>query len=118
MKPEQEVEAGLWHRRQPALGSLVRIVGVLLFGGVMPVSSGGDRVPNLVPSPLEILVVVVQVYLWFEVVVVEWRVVLDWQVVVVEMVVMHSYLCMRVGGVVMDMVSMVVVTLVLVMAMQ
>ena len=58
MKPEREVEAGLWHRRQPALGSLVRIVGVLLFGVVMPVSSGGDRVPNLVPSPMELLVVV------------------------------------------------------------
>ena len=92
MKPEQEVEASLGHRRQPALGSLVRIVGVLLFGGVMPVSFGGDRVPNLVPSPLEILVVVaVSVNLYLEVVVVEWKMELDWRVVVVEMVVEWSW---------------------------
>ena len=82
---------------------------------VVPVNFGGDRVPNLVPSPLEILVVVVQVYLWFEVVVVEWRVVLGWQVVVVEMVVMHSHWCTREGGEEMGKVSMVVVLVVLVL---
>ena len=66
----------------------MRIVGVLLFGVVMPVSSGGDRVPNLVPSPMELLVVVaVEVNLDFEVVVVEWIMELDWRVVAVEMVV-------------------------------
>ena len=66
----------------------MRIVGVLLFGVVMVVSSGGDRVPNLVPSPMELLVVVaVEVNLDFEVVVVEWIMELDWRVVAVEMVV-------------------------------
>ena len=66
----------------------MRIVGVLLFGVVMVVSSGGDRVPNLVPSPMELLVVVAVEVNWdFEVVVVEWIMELDWRVVAVEMVV-------------------------------
>ena len=57
----------------------------------MLVSSGGDRVPNLVPSPMELLMVVaVEVNLDLEVVVVEWRMELDWRVVVVEMVVEWS----------------------------
>ena len=54
----------------------------------MPVSSGGDRVPNLVPSPMELWVVVAVEVNWdFEVVVVEWIMELDWRVVAVEMVV-------------------------------
>ena len=54
----------------------------------MVVSSGGDQVPNLVPSPMELLVVVeVEVNWDFEVVVVEWIMELDWRVVAVEMVV-------------------------------
>ena len=40
-----------------------QIEGVPLFGVVVPVNFGGDRVPNLVPSPLEILVVAVRVNL-------------------------------------------------------
>ena len=74
------------------MGSLVQIVGVLLLGVVMVVSSGGDRVPNLVPSPMDILVVVaISVNLYLEVVVVEWKLELDWRVVVVEMVVEWSW---------------------------
>ena len=69
----------------------MRIVGGLLFGVVVPVSFGGDRVPNLVPSPMDILVVVaISVNLYLEVVVVEWKLELDWRVVVVEMVVEWS----------------------------